>query len=67
MKQERAQLTPFGLAVRKRLLELNMTQVELAQLLGTNKQYLHKILCGNRSGKKYVARIARILDIELAA
>lgn len=64
IKQER--LTPFGKKVRKRLIDRNMTQVELAALLGCNKQYVYKILTGERSGKKYIKEIARILDIEAA-
>lgn len=60
-------LTPFGKKVRKRLIDKDMTQVELAVLLGCSKQYIHKILVGERSGKKYIEAIARILDIEAAA
>lgn len=60
-------LTAFGKKVRKRLIDKNMTQVELAALIGCNKQYLHKILCGERSGKKYMDSISRILEIDLAA
>lgn len=38
-----------------------------AQLqLGCNKQYIHKILTGERSGKKYKEEISRILGIEAA-
>lgn len=48
-------------------IDKNMTQVELAALLGCNKQYIHKILVGERSGKKYIEAISRILDIEIAA
>ena len=36
-------------------------------MLGCNKQYIHKILVGERSGKKYIEEISRILDIEAAA
>ena len=67
MKTRQARLTPFGKKVRKKLIDRNMTQVELAALLGCNKQYLYKILTGERSGKKYIGEIARILDIETAA
>lgn len=66
MRQER-RLTPFGLKVRKRLLEMDMTQVELAALLGTDKQYVYKILTGYRSGKKYRDEIIRILDMDKTA
>ena len=67
METKQTRLTPFGMMVRKRLIDKNMTQVELAALLGCNKQYIHKILVGERSGKKYIEEISRILDIEMAA
>lgn len=67
MTTKQMKLTPFGRQVRKKLIDRNMTQVELAALLGCNKQYLHKILVGERSGKKYIEAIAKILDIELVA
>lgn len=59
-------LTPFGAKVKKRLVDRNMTQVELAALIGCNKQYLYKILSGERSGKKYIEDISRILNIKAA-
>lgn len=46
---------------------MNMTQVELAALLGCNKQYIHKILIGERSGDKYKKAMAKILDIDEVA
>ena len=67
METKHARLTNFGREVRKRLIDMNMTQVELAALLGCNKQYLHKILTGERSGRKYVGEISRILKIDMAA
>lgn len=67
MATKQTRLTPFGRKVRKRLIDKNMTQVELAALLGCNKQYIHKILVGERSGKKYIEEISRMLDIHLAS
>lgn len=67
MKTKQMRLTPFGTAVKKRLIDLGMTQVELAALVGCNKQYLYKILCGERSGQKYLDQISKVLDIEIAA
>ena len=63
----KVKLTPFGKKVKKKLIDIGMTQVELANLVGCNKQYLYKILRGERSGKKYIEEISRILDIEVAA
>lgn len=60
MATKQTRLTPFGRKVRKRLIDKNMTQVELAALLGCNKQYIHKILVGERSGKKYIEAISRM-------
>lgn len=64
---KKTRLTPFGMMVRKRFIDKNMTQVELAALLECNKQYIYKILVGERSGKKYIGVISRILDVETAA
>lgn len=63
MATKQTRLTPFGRKVRKRLIDKNMTQVELAALLGCNKQYIHKILVGERSGKKYIEAISRMSDM----
>lgn len=66
MKKRQSKLTPFGKEVRKRLIDKGMTQVELATLIGCKKQYVYKILCGERSGEKYIEEIAKILDIKVA-
>ncbi|PXV84724.1 helix-turn-helix protein [Lachnotalea glycerini] len=58
-----AQPTAFGKVVKVRLIELNMTQVELAKRLGIKRQYLCRILNGDRSGKKYLSDIRKILEI----
>lgn len=63
MKTKKASLTPFGCMVKKRLIDKNMTQVELADLLGCNKQYIYKILVGERSGEKYILEMSRILSM----
>ncbi len=64
MASKQAKLSRFGKAVKKRLIDKEMTQVELAALLGCSRQYLCKILCGERSGKKYRKEILRILCME---
>ena len=40
-----------------------MTQRELAEMVGTSKQYMGKILHGSRSGAKDVGEMNRILGI----
>ena len=61
------ELTTFGKAVKKKLIDKNMTQMELASLIGCGKQYLYKILTGERSGRKYIEKIIEILEIEEVA
>lgn len=55
----------FGIEVKKKLIELNMTQRQLAALVGVNENYLTDILNGRRSGKKYRSKITKILEIDL--
>lgn len=54
----------FGIKVKKRLVELNMTQRQLAKDIGINENYLTDILKGRRSGKKYKDAITRKLNID---
>lgn len=67
MAVQKMKLTPFGKKVKKRLIDMGMTQTELAALLGVNKVYVTMILYGQRSGKKYQGEIMRILGIHEAA
>lgn len=55
------ELTAYGKEVKHRLIELNMTQVELAEQIGTSKQYLGKILFGERSGEMYLEKINQVI------
>lgn len=57
------ELTPYGKKVCKRLIDKNMTQVELADQLGCRTQYITQILNGKKNGRKYREEINRILDI----
>lgn len=61
---KKRELTTIGVAVRKRLIDLNMSQVELAQQVGTTKVYLNLILYGERSGKKYLSKIYQVLGMD---
>lgn len=58
------ELTPYGKEVKHRLIELNKTQVELAEEIGTSKQYLGKILFGERAGTMYLDKIAQVLQLD---
>lgn len=59
----RRRLTPFGKAVKLRLVELEMKQEELAALVGTSPQYINHIMYGERTGEKYLDKIRQILDL----
>lgn len=59
--------TKLGKQIKKKLIDRNMTAKELADALGTTPQYLNKILHGERSGRKYIAAIKEILNIDIAA
>lgn len=67
MERNPAKLTAFGREVKKRLIDKDMTQAELADLLGCSRQYVSKILYGIKSGSKYRDKIVEILEIEIAA
>lgn len=53
----------YGKLIKKSLIDRDMTQVELADMLGINKTYLTKILTGDRTGAKYRKAISEILGI----
>lgn len=56
--------TIFGIKVKKRLIELNMTQRQLASEIGVNENYLTDILNGRRTGNKYRDSIIQRLDLK---
>jgi transcriptional regulator with XRE-family HTH domain len=56
----------YGKRIKKRLIDLNMTQVELARQLGISKQYMSRIISGDRSGNTYRERIEEILNNSVA-
>lgn len=60
----KCELTDFGKKIRKGLFEKEMTQRELAKLVGCSPQYMRKIFVGERSGEKYTEKIKQILDLE---
>lgn len=58
-----AELTPYGRAVKKALIDRNMTQLELCREIGCYESYLLKIMKGLRSGEKYGNAIYRVLGV----
>lgn len=61
------QLTPFGLEVKKRLLELRMTQKEFCQRHDIPMNRLSEIIYGDRIAGKYKKEVARVLKINISA
>lgn len=67
MAGQKNKLTPLGKEIKKRLIDMGMTQKELAAMLGVKRAYISRIMYGNRTGKKYRKAIAEILGIDEAA
>ena len=63
-ERRKLKLTPFGLNVKKRLLDKGMTQKELARELGIQGCYLTEILYGIRAGWTYREQIENILSMK---
>lgn len=62
-----ADLTPYGRAIKKALIDRDMTQLELCRRIGCNENtYLIKIMTGQRSGEKYRDAIYRVLGVSYA-
>lgn len=64
MQDKRKPLPLNGIKIKKRLVELNMTQRELANRVGMNENYLTDVLKGRRSGKKYMDDIMKVLGLD---
>ena len=66
---QKSKLTDFGLCVKTELLRQGMSQAELEKSVSedtglfVDSGYMYKILTGQRSPKKIVSSICRILDI----
>lgn len=58
-------LSAIGSIIKKRLVDLNMRQKELAIQIGTSEKYLHLMLYGYRTGEKYLSDIEKALDVDL--
>ncbi|MDD2401892.1 MAG: Rha family transcriptional regulator [Clostridia bacterium] len=61
------QLTVFGLAVKKKLLDLNVSQKEFCQRYGIPMNRLSEIIYGDRIAIKYKKEVAKVLRINISA
>ena len=57
-------MTPLGKEIKKKLVDREMTQAQLAKQIGTSKVYLSRIMYGSRSGEKYLESICTVLNID---
>lgn len=57
-------LSSLGIQIKTRLIEMNLTQRELAKYLGIKDSYLNMIMYGERSGKKYLKAIEAFIKKE---
>ncbi len=53
----------YGKVIKKKLIDKGLTQTELAISLGCSRQYLNRIVSGNRGAGKYKKEIDRLLGI----
>lgn len=60
-------LTPFGLDVKKQLLELGLTQKEFCEQYGIRETRFCEVIYGVMPGYKYKEKIARVLKINTPA
>ncbi len=63
-KKTKRQITPMGKEIKRRLVELEMSQEELATSVGCSPQYINHIIYGERSGEKYLEQIFLILGMD---
>ena len=56
-------LTAFGKRVKKRLIDLDMPQAELARMIGTSSANLSYILYGDRTGEAWIPKINAALGL----
>lgn len=64
MKKPDTVRTSFGKVIKKRLVDKDMTQSELADAIGTSKAQITRIIYGYRSATNWVDAICQVLDIK---
>ncbi|MDR3597686.1 XRE family transcriptional regulator [Clostridium sp.] len=61
MIRQKREFSTFGIECKKRMLEMNISQKELAKIVGTTDKYLDLVFHGERAGTKYIGKIKEIL------
>jgi len=57
-------LTPEGKVIAKKMIDLRLTQTELAARVGISQEYLSMIMYGERLGRRYIGEICKVLGIK---
>ena len=65
-KRKKRELTPFGKAVKKKLIDMGMTQGQLEKEIGAPFNYVTQMLYGEKLGLKYIPKIAEVLGIDIS-
>lgn len=63
--KKRRELNLLGVECKKRMIEKQISQKALAEKVGTTDKYLDLIFHGERSGNKYIYKIAEALDLDI--
>ena len=63
MAGQKNKLTPLGKDIKKKLADKDMSQMDLAERVGTSKSYLSRIMRGGKSEEKYLTAICAVLDL----
>lgn len=61
---KKRKLSPVGIIIKKRLIEMGKTQYQLAAEVGTSSNYIYLIMIGERSGRSFIPKIAKALGID---
>ncbi len=64
--QNKKKTSALGKVIKKRLIEKDLTQRELAEKVGVSNVYLNQIISGQRSGKKYLEDIFKELELDIS-
>lgn len=62
---KKREFSALGVICKKKMIEFGMSQKELALIVGTTDKYLDLIFHGERSGNKYIYKIANALELNI--
>lgn len=66
MNKVKKGLTVIGKTINNRLVELNMTIKELANITGVDSTYISRIMRGYITKSRYITQIEKTLEIKLS-